>query len=186
MCKDPREKPTIEGVIVSAEKVELHLKFGEHTLKSSGTPDAIMREMLLFFSKVFPQLELLSKLTLSVDLEKLLESCIGILALTPEGVVLRADTGALKDQENILVQLVRAKLSFTTGSRERDTMMSDEIASSIDGKSGPVAGRLSELVSKGLVERVGKGEYRITTLGIECFMDRIVPTLKQQVSGDSP
>ncbi len=169
---------------MAAEKVELRLRFGEHTLESSGTPDAIVREMLLFFSKIFPQLELLSKLRLTVDLEKLLESCIGVLALAPEGVVLKADTGALKDQENILVQLVRAKLGFTTGSRERETMMSDEIVSSINGKSGPVAGRLSELVSKGLVERVGKGEYRITALGIECFMNRIVPTLKQQVLGD--
>ncbi len=167
-----------------AGEVELHLRFGEHTLESKGDPDSIVREMLLFFSKVFPQLELLSKLRLTVDLEKLMESCVGILALAPEGVVVRADTRSLKDQERILLHLVRAKLGFTTGGRDHETMMTDEIASSINGKSGPVSGRLSELVSEGLAERVGKGEYRVTTLGLEYFMNNTIPALRQHVMGE--
>ncbi len=161
------------------QKVELRLRFGEHTLEIAGDPDTIVREVLRFFSKVYPQLELLSKLTLTIDLEELMKASVGILALAHEGVVITANTETLKDQECILVQLVRSKLAFTLSGREKDTMMTDEIASSINGKPGTVAGRLSELVSSNLIERVGKGEYRITTMGLDFFVKDIVPALKQ-------
>jgi predicted transcriptional regulator of viral defense system len=46
------------------------------------------------------------------------------------------------------------------------------------GKSGTVVARLSELTSLGWVERVGRGEYRITTLGAKAFLDEIAPKLK--------
>jgi hypothetical protein len=123
-------------------------------------------------------------LTLSIDVQQLLEACVGILAITPDGVVVKANTSNLKDQERILLHLTRAKLGSMTGNRSKETMMTDEIASSINGKGGTVAGRLSELVSQGLAERVGKGEYRATTLGLEYFMKTVVPLLRAHAVGE--
>lgn len=168
-----------------SDKVELHLRYKDHNLDIAGEPDDVVKEILLFFSKIFPQLQLLSKLTLSIDTQQLLQACVDILAITPEGIVVKANTSNLKDQERILLHLTKAKLASMTGSRSKETMMTEEIASSINGKGGTVAGRLSELVSQGLTERVGKGEYRVTTLGLEHFINTIVPLLRAPTIGES-
>jgi len=44
--------------------------------------------------------------------------------------------------------------------------------------AGTVAGRLSEMCSEGLVDRIGKGEYKATTYGLDYFMKNIIPSIK--------
>jgi predicted transcriptional regulator of viral defense system len=48
------------------------------------------------------------------------------------------------------------------------------------GRTGTVAARLSELSNLGWVERVGRGEYRITTLGVQSFLDEVLPKIKPE------
>jgi len=47
--------------------------------------------------------------------------------------------------------------------------------------AGTVAGRLSELCGESLAERKGKGEYRVTTLGMHLFREQVLPKLKAGV-----
>ena len=164
----------------SKETVEVRIRYKNHELEVKGEPGAVVNQMLQFFSKVLPQLELLSQLTLSIDIQRLLEACVNILSVTPEGVVVRVDTSALKDQERIMLHLVKKRLGFMIGRVDRDTMTTSEIVSATSGKAGTVAGRLSELVSEDLAERASKGEYRITTLGLDHFIENIAPILRQK------
>jgi DNA-binding IclR family transcriptional regulator len=53
-----------------------------------------------------------------------------------------------------------------------------DIIAVTSGKPSSSAARLSELVQMDWVERVGRGEYRITTFGIKSFTDTILPKLK--------
>jgi len=47
------------------------------------------------------------------------------------------------------------------------------------GKSGgTIAGRLSELRNTLCVERVGRGEYRVTVYGLKVFMEQVLPKLE--------
>ena len=49
----------------------------------------------------------------------------------------------------------------------------------IGSRMGAIAGRLSEMVDEGLVERVGRAEYKITTYGLKQFSEVILPKIRQ-------
>jgi DNA-binding transcriptional ArsR family regulator len=116
---------------------------------------------------------------LTVNTEGLLRDLEGIVARTPEGMVLLVDTTRIPDKEAILLHLLRAYLAQQLSMGQRDSLPISEILRITGGKPGAIAGRLSELTSEGLVERVGKGEYRVTTLGIKWIVEKVLPKLKE-------
>ncbi len=142
-----------------------------------GTPDGVVRELLSYFSKVFPSLEIASRLVLTVDTSEFLQSCTGILASSPEGTVILKNIDSLKDKELLLLHLSGAKLANTLGKRDTDTVTLEEITKVTGRSTGTVAGRLSELHSEQLVERVGKGSYRLTTMGVRTVVKTLMPKL---------
>jgi len=163
---------------VSTEAVEVTVRYKGMQKTVAGAADDVIRELLLFFSKVFPQLELISKISLSVDLNDFLKACEGIIALTPEGMAVTADTSHLKDKELIMLHLAKTRAGHMLGKLERDTLRLNELVIAAKSKSGTVAGRLSEMCSEGIVERLAKGEYRATTSGLDYFIKNIAPKLK--------
>jgi len=163
---------------VSTEPVEVTVRYKGMQKTVTGAADDVIRELLLFFSKVFPQLELISKISLSVDLNDFLKACEGIIALTPEGMAVTADTGHLKDKELIMLHLAKTRAGHMLGKLERDTLRLSDLVIAAKSKSGTVAGRLSEMCSEGIVERLAKGEYRATTSGLDYFIKNIAPKLK--------
>jgi len=140
-----------------------------------GSPESVLRELVSYFSKTYPSLELVSKLVLSVDSAEFLQSCTGILATSPEGLVILKDLGALKDKELLMLHLAGARLQSQLGKREADTLSLDEITKTTGRSTGTVAGRLSELCNEQLIERVGKGSYRLTTMGTRVVMKDLTP-----------
>ncbi len=165
--------------------VEVTVRFGEMQKTVTGTADEVIRELLLFFSEVFPQLALVSKLSLSVDMNSFLKACEGIIALTPEGMAITADTGHLKDKELIMLHLAKTRAGYTLGKLERDTLRLNDLVIAAKSKAGTVAGRLSEMCSEGIVERLAKGEYRATTFGLDYFIKNIASKLKSPEGGGS-
>jgi len=163
---------------VSAETVEVTVRYRDMQKTVTGAADDVIRELLLFFSKIFPQLELITKISLSVDLNDFLKACEGIMALTPEGMAVTADTGHLKDKELIMLHLAKTRAGHMLGKLERDTLRLNDLVIAAKSKSGTVAGRLSEMCSEGIVERLAKGEYRATTSGLDYFIKNIAPKLK--------
>jgi len=163
---------------VSAETVEVTVRYKDMRKTVTGAADDVIRELLLFFSKIFPQLELITKISLSVDLNDFLKACEGIIALTPEGMAVTADTGHLKDKELIMLHLAKTRAGHMLGKLERDTLRLNDLVIAAKSKSGTVAGRLSEMCSEGIVERLAKGEYRATTSGLDYFIKNIAPKLK--------
>jgi predicted transcriptional regulator len=45
--------------------------------------------------------------------------------------------------------------------------------------TGTIAGRLSELVREQLIERIGKGSYRLTTMGQRIVIQTLMPKAVQ-------
>ena len=64
-----------------------------------GNPESVLRELISYFSKTYPSIELVSKLILSVDSAEFLQSCTGILATSPEGLVVLKNLAGLRDKE---------------------------------------------------------------------------------------
>ena len=126
----------------------------------------------------FPAYDL-SDLTLTVDLEDLLRGIKDLIAFTPEGPVLVVPREKLGGQRNaIMLHFIRIYVGYKTGRLDKNYLKTSEIVSLIGGMPGATAARLSELTNMGWVERTGRGEYRLTTLGVKGFLDEILPTLK--------
>jgi hypothetical protein len=163
------------------KKLEVRLKYGDLEVNFSGNIDDVIGGIFKFLSEIYPTYEALSRITLSLNVEDILRSIEGIIAKTPEGLVLLTDRSKLTDKENIGLHLLRAHLYSKLGLSESTSLTIGEILKLTKGKPGAIAGRLSELVSEGFVERVGKGEYRITTIGIKYLLDNVIPKYKAKI-----
>ncbi len=158
--------------------MELSVKYGDMEVKFTGSEDEVLRALLGFLSKVVPSFELVQGLTLTVDLENLLKQVMGIIAFAKEGVVITIPREKLGEREAILLNLVKAYVGYMLGKSERDSLSIAEILTFTGSKPGTAAARLSEMVDLGNVERVGRGEYRITTLGLKFFLEEALPKIK--------
>ncbi len=161
--------------------LELTVKYKDIEAKFTGKPGDVMRAFFNFMSKALPAYDFASDLILTVDLEKLLRSVRGLIAFTPEGVVITVSREKIGGDRNmILLNLIKAYIGYKTDRLERDSLSMAEIIASTGGKSRTIAARLSELTGMGLVERVGRGEYRVTTLGVKFFLDEVLPKVKPE------
>lgn len=68
-------------------KVEVLVRYRGMEVKLNGSADEVTRAFLEFMEKMLPGLELVSRLVLTVDLEKLLNELQGIIAITDEGII---------------------------------------------------------------------------------------------------
>jgi len=159
--------------------LELTVRYKDMEVKFTGNPDNVVRSFLGFMGKVLPTYELALDLTLAVDIGRLLESIKGLIAFTPEGPIVTVQKEKLSgERETIILHLIKAYTGHQIGRLEKDSLTTAEIMSLTGGKSGTIGARLSELSNLGWVERVGRGEYRITTMGVKAFLDEIAPKLK--------
>ena len=161
-----------------AQPLEVIIKYGTLEKKITGQPDQVAQEVLSFLNKAIPQLELASHLSMSVDINELAKACEGVLAVTPEGVVVTAPIDQLADRELLLLHLAKARIGQMLGKSEKDLVQSADLIAATKKSAGTVAGRLSELCGESLAERKGKGEYRITTLGLHIFREQVLPKLR--------
>ena len=155
------------------------IKYGSLEKRVAGDLDIVLKEILKFLSEIFPNLELVSKISLNTDVDNFLRSCENIFLSTPEGVVIVAPSDKLADRDLILLHLAKIRFGFYLKKYDRETMAINDILASTKKSAGTIAGRLSEMVSEGLAERVGKGEYRITTYGIDRFLKEVLPQVKK-------
>jgi len=162
-----------------AATIEVVLKHSGVENRIIGSPETVVRELLSYFSRVYPSIELVSKLILSVDSVEFLQSCTGVLAVSPEGLVVLKDLKDLKDKELMMIHLAGSRLQHQMGKKESDTLSLDEITKTTGRSTGTVAGRLSELCNEQLVERVGKGSYRLTTMGTRVVIKNLMPRVTQ-------
>jgi hypothetical protein len=159
--------------------LEVSVKYKDMQVKFSGKTDGVVRSFFGFLNNILPGYEFVSGLTLTVDIEKLLKSLKGLIAFTPEGVVVIVPREKLGGERNIiLLNLVKAYIGYKMNRLEKDSLSTAEIQALTGGKTGTVGARLSELADLGWVERVGRGEYRITTLGVKSFLDEVLPKIK--------
>lgn len=166
-----------------AQPLDVTIRYGTLEKRITGSPNEVAMEVFTFLTKAIPELELASHLSLNVDIADLARACEGVLAVTPEGVVVTVPTDSLADRELLLLHLAKARIAQMLGKAEKDFVQSGELIAATKKTSGTVAGRLSELCGENLAERKGKGEYRATTLGMHIFRETVLPKLRPKALG---
>ena len=158
------------------------MEYGETKMDLEGSPEDVIQAFLNFICKVYPAYPVVKDLALTVDLEALLRELSGVIAFTVEGAVVlvpKEQLGKLSVRELIALHLTKVYVGNNLGKVEKNSISIDELLTAIGGRIGALAGRLSEMVNEGFVERVGRGEYKITTYGVEQFQKKILPKVKQ-------
>jgi len=159
-------------------KVEVLVRYQGMEVKFSGTINEVVRAFLEFMGKILPNYELISRLTLTVDLEKLLKELEGMILITPEGLIVTVPREQLGERETILLYLIKASVGYQLGKLDKDSMSIADLLTPTRGKPSSTAARLSELVDMGWVDRIGRGEYRITTFGVKSFVETVLPKIR--------
>ena len=166
---------------VDEGKIEVFVRYQGMEVRFSGTINEVTRSFLDFMSKILPSYALVSRLTMTVDLESLLKDLEGIIAITPEGLILTIPREKIGEREVILLNLVKMTVAYQLSKADKDSVSIADLLKATGGKPSSTAARLSELVDLGWVDRVGRGEYRITTYGLKSFNETILPRIKSLI-----
>ncbi|RLG92606.1 MAG: hypothetical protein DRO36_00930 [Candidatus Hecatellales archaeon] len=162
--------------------LKIHLEYDDTKIDFEGSPEEVVKVLLNFLSQHYPAYQLIKNLTITVDLEDLLKKLEGVIGVSPEGVIVtipKEKISNLSIREQIALHLVKTYIGNKLGVVERASLSAAELLNVIGGRMGAIAGRLSELVDDGLVERVGRAEYKITTYGLKQFSENILPKIRQ-------
>ena len=160
-------------------KLRVTIKYGSLESTCEGSTDEVLKFLFHFIRDIYPDYEIVSGLTLSVDLEELLRRLKGVIAFLPKGrPVILKPTKNLTDSDLILTYLVAAYAANQIDMAERDYLSMTDLIDKTGKSAGTVAGRLSELVSNMYVDRVGRGDYKVTEYGVKKFTEDILPILE--------
>lgn len=158
-------------------KLKLHVEFGDVREDFEGDPDEVVRAFLTSVSNVYPSLELAKKLVFQPDLSRLAESLVGLVKFAPEGLMVLA--GEAPAEETIIISLVGSYVGYRFSKIESDTDSANGLAKTTGKALKTISNQLAWMIDEGLVERVGRGSYRITSLGIKRF-EQIAANLRAE------
>ena len=159
-------------------RLRLHLEVGDVKVDLEGEADDVVRGLLAQLAKVFPSLELARKLSFNPDLAELSDSLTGVAEFAPEGLLLNAKE--LPADEAIVVTLLGMYVGYRLGKVQSESLPALGLAKATGKALKTVANQIAWMVDEGLVERLGRGEYRTTSLGIKRAQS-IILELKKEV-----
>ncbi|MEM2224797.1 MAG: hypothetical protein QXU87_02025 [Candidatus Caldarchaeum sp.] len=143
------------------------ISYGDLKAEFEGAPDEVYVSVVRFLEKTVPAFSLASRLQKSVSVKELLEKLGDKLAYTEgEGIVLKIPLSTLPTSNAILLYAGARYLNHLLGLAEKPELSSSELADVVAKPEKTISGRLTELVQKNLLKRVGRGGYVITALGL--------------------
>jgi hypothetical protein len=165
------------------KRVTVHVRFGDVEQTFTGSVEVVWLSLNRFFGEFLPSFNVAKRLVLSVDLERLVKDCEGLIAFSKEGASLLVSKDRLTDNECLLLWLLANRIGCDLGFLQSDCVGKEELVARL-GKSGKIVStRLGELVKADMVARIGDDKYRITTFGIVQMQKDIIPKIKAKVSG---
>ncbi len=160
------------------KELQVYVKFNEFEEDIRGSPDEVLRALMAFLDRVYPGLEVLSHIRLTVDLHGLTEQMKDVVAITSSGPVILY-TKKLTIRELIGLNLIGAFVGYKLNLMDKDTLSLDELVTLTGKGKGSISGALTHMVGDRWVEKPERSEYRISTLGIKQFQEEVFPRLKE-------
>ncbi len=162
------------------KKLQVTVKYGELRADYEGSPDEVLRGVIDFLKRVHPALEVVEKISLTTDLNKLLKSLEGLVAVQPSGPVILYEKKMTIEQA-ISLLLGGAYASCQLNVMEQESLTLDALSRLTGKTGGALRGTLSRMKEKQMIERLPEGGYRITPLGLKRLVDDTIPALKVEV-----
>ncbi len=162
-------QPRFDGELDLSESermVEVHVKYGGVEQTFTGDVNAVWVSVNRFFGEMIPTFDIARKVTLTIDLAKLVEDFKDVVAIAPEGPELLVPKERLTDSEALKLYMLAAYMGYRLGKLPRETMTKEELAAKLGKNMKIAATRLSELTKQGNVVKTEEGQYKITTKAI--------------------
>jgi len=146
--------------------VTVNVKYQGVEQTFNGNVNDVWISVNRFFSEVVPAFDIARKVTLTVDLAKLIEDFKDVVAITPEGPELLISKERLTDSETLQLHLLAAHIGHRLGKLQQDMMTKEELQVKLGKNMKITTTRLGELIKQGNVIKTEEGSYRITTKAI--------------------
>jgi hypothetical protein len=160
-----------------SEKVSVHIRFKDVEQTFTGNVNDVWFLVNKFFSDMIPDFEIVNKVMLTVDLQKLVEDCRDVVAVTPEGIAVLVAKDLLTDNEAIMLHLLASYVGYKLGVLETDAITKEALQNGLGKSAKIVSTRLGELSRKGHIVKMD-GNYKISTIGIRTLQSELLPKLR--------
>jgi len=154
-------------------QVTVHVKYGDVEKTFTGSVNDVWVSVNKFFSEMIPAFDIARKVTLTVDLAKLIEDFKDAVAIAPEGPEVLIPKEKLTDSEFLQYYLLAAYVCYRLGKRSTDAMSKEELQAKLGKNTKITATRLGELVKQGNVVKTDDGNYRISTVGVKKLQEEV-------------
>lgn len=132
----------------------------------TGDANEVWISLNKFFGEMIPAFDIARKVTLTVDLAKLVDGFKDMIAIAPEGPELLVPKEKLTDSETLQLYLLAVYVGYRLGKLPKETMTKEELQTKLGKNMKITTTRLGELVKQGDVIKTEEGGYGITTKAI--------------------
>ena len=165
--------------MVKQKEIQIYVKHGKFEEDFKGPVDQVLRALMAFLDKIYPGLEVLTQVRLTVDLQTLIEKMRDVVAIAPSGPAILCEK-KMTVKELIGLNLIGTFVGYKLNMVNKGSLSLDELVTLTGKTKGSVSGALTFMVNDRLVEKPERGEYRISVLGIKRFVDEVFPKLKEE------
>jgi len=167
--------------VSEAGRVTVRVKYGGVEQTFTGNVEDVWVSVNRFFGELVPSFEVARKLILSVDLERLVKDCEGIIGFAKEGPQVLVSRSRLTDNETLGLWFLAYYVGCQLGLVGSDCVSKEELQMKL-GKSGKITStRLGELVKSDVVVKTADEKFRITTFGIVQMQKESIPKIKAKI-----
>jgi hypothetical protein len=158
--------------------VTVHVRYRDIEQTFTGNANDVWVGVNRFFCEMIPAFDLARKITLTVDLEKLVEDFKDVVSIAPEGLELLIPKQKLTDSETLLLNLLATYIGYKLGKLDREWLTREELQAKL-GKSMKITStRLGELTREGMILKTEEGNYKITTKGVKQLQQEMLPKIR--------
>ena len=166
---------------IEADKLTVYVKYGQMEKTFSGSVEDVWVAVNRFFGEFIPAFELSKALILTVDLQRLMEDCKGLIGFADNAPYLLVSKEKLTDNETLALHLLAAYLGYRLGMLKTDALTREELQAKLGKSPKIVSTRLGELVKGEIAEKTKEGGYRITSFGVAQIQREWLPRVKAKI-----
>lgn len=146
------------------QTVTVHVRYGGVEQTFGGNVNDVWVSVNKFFGEMIPAFDIARKVTLTVDLAKLIEDFKDVIAIAPEGAEVLIPKERLTDSETLQLYLLAGFIGYKLGKLSQETMTKEELQAKLGKNMKITTTRLGELLKEGKVAKTEEGNYKITTI----------------------
>ena len=162
---------------MTKDSIKVHIKYKGIEASLEGDLETVYKEIIKWFNKILPSLQIAEKLIVDVDFQKLASKLEKYIGLSREGeVILKENSRTLSLHNKILIILSLYRIMEFTGLKKSSSITLSELSNLLNTSSKTVSSRLSELRNMGYIERIKENKsvkYKINIRGLLFIESRL-------------